>query len=153
MEDAATSGARGFDPSAKEWSHLRTHLDSPIHSLGRRLGSSLTEWLQRRWTGTAPTRPALSVLARIPLGPRQFVALLEAEGTHLLVATSGDAAPSFYSLQQAPGATPASMLCAACGEPCHSAAGRRPAERASFQQLLVSGKGGRRPGFQSRVSW
>jgi flagellar biogenesis protein FliO len=40
----------------------------------------------------------LAVLERITLAPRQSLTLIEAEGCKLLVATSPDAAPTFYAL-------------------------------------------------------
>jgi hypothetical protein len=46
----------------------------------------------------AARQQRLALVARIPLGPNQAVALIEAEGRQLLVATSGDGTPSFYPL-------------------------------------------------------
>jgi hypothetical protein len=43
-------------------------------------------------------RPRLAVLERIALAPRHSLALIEAEGRKLLVATSQDSAPAFYAL-------------------------------------------------------
>jgi hypothetical protein len=45
-------------------------------------------------------RPAhrLEVLERITLAPRQSLALIEAEGRRLLVATSAEGPPAFYNL-------------------------------------------------------
>jgi Flagellar biosynthesis protein, FliO len=82
-------------------------------NLGR-AGWSLAGWLLekiqsrfqsglRRGLGSAfrrsPRRaPRLALLERITLAPRQQLALVEAEGRHLLVATSPDGAPTFYAL-------------------------------------------------------
>lgn len=43
-------------------------------------------------------QPRLALLERITLAPRQTLALVEAEGRRLLVATSPDGAPTFYAL-------------------------------------------------------
>jgi Flagellar biosynthesis protein, FliO len=42
--------------------------------------------------------PRLTLVERISLAPRQQLALVEAEGRRLLVATSPDGAPTFYPL-------------------------------------------------------
>jgi flagellar biogenesis protein FliO len=44
------------------------------------------------------SRSRLVLLERVTLAPRQTLALVEAEGRRLLVATSPDGAPTFYSL-------------------------------------------------------
>ena len=46
------------------------------------------------------TQPRLTLVERINLSPRQTLALVEAEGHTLLVATSQEGAPSFYSLDE-----------------------------------------------------
>jgi flagellar biogenesis protein FliO len=43
-------------------------------------------------------RPQLAVVERITLGPRQSLALIEAEGRRFLVATSPEGTPAFYPL-------------------------------------------------------
>lgn len=59
-----------------------------------------TGWLLERLRGarTGGGRPRLALVERITLAPRQSLALIEAEGRHLLVATSPEGAPAFYSL-------------------------------------------------------
>jgi flagellar biogenesis protein FliO len=58
--------------------------------------------LARRWR-VSTARPArLAVIERVALGPRQSLMLVEAEGVHLLVATSADGAPAFYPLPSSP---------------------------------------------------
>ena len=59
------------------------------------LGAFLFERLSRR----ATKQPQLALIERINLAPRQTVALIEADGQRLLVATSPDGAPSFYPLK------------------------------------------------------
>jgi hypothetical protein len=54
----------------------------------------LLTWIQPRTRSEA----RLAVLDRVTLAPRQSLALIEAEGRRLLVATSPDAAPTFYAL-------------------------------------------------------
>jgi len=81
-----------------DWSYLRANLDHPGHRMGSKLGSGLAAWLSRRLHASAAPPPQLSILARIALGPRQSLALVEAEGVHVLVGTSADGTPSFFSL-------------------------------------------------------
>ena len=81
-----------------DWNYLRANLDHPAHRIGSRLGSGLAAWLSRRLHAAAAPPPQLSILARIALGPRQSLALVEAEGFHVLVGTSADGPPSFFSL-------------------------------------------------------
>jgi len=47
-------------------------------------------------------RPRLELLERVTLGPRQSLALVEAEGRRFLVATSPEGAPAFYPLDGGP---------------------------------------------------
>lgn len=62
--------------------------------LGRGIGRSSSRGSGR---GTRPA-PRLTLVERIALAPRQQLALVEAEGRRLLVATSPDGAPTFYAL-------------------------------------------------------
>ena len=81
-----------------DWSYLRANLDHPAHRMTGRLGSQLAAWLSRRLHASSAPPAQLSILARIALGPRQSLALVEAEGVHVLVGTSADGPPSFFSL-------------------------------------------------------
>jgi len=81
-----------------DWSYLRANLDHPAHGMGNRLGSGLAQWLLRRFHSSSAPAPQLSILARIALGPRQSLVLVEAKGVHLLVGASTEGAPSFFSL-------------------------------------------------------
>ena len=65
---------------------------------GRGIVGRLLAWIQPR----ARSEARLTVLDRITLAPRQSLALIEAEGRRLLVATSPDAAPTFYALDGPP---------------------------------------------------
>jgi hypothetical protein len=64
----------------------------------------LAGWLMKRWRKPQPGRPRLELLDRITLAPRQSLALVEAEGRRILVATSAEGAPAFFSLQEKNGA-------------------------------------------------
>jgi flagellar biogenesis protein FliO len=58
----------------------------------------VTGWLLS-WLRTGErARPRLELVERITLGPRQSLALVEAEGRRFLVATSPEGAPAFYPL-------------------------------------------------------
>jgi flagellar biogenesis protein FliO len=63
----------------------------------------LGAWLVGRLRPRATMPPRLALVERINLAPRQTVALIEADGQRLLVATSGEGAPSFYPLNAAAG--------------------------------------------------
>jgi flagellar biogenesis protein FliO len=56
-------------------------------------------WQARARLRARKTEPSrLTVLERVALAPRQSLALVEADGERLLVATTADSAPAFYSL-------------------------------------------------------
>jgi hypothetical protein len=44
--------------------------------------------------------PRLALVERITLAPRQSLALIEAEGRRILVATSAEGGPAFYPLDE-----------------------------------------------------
>ena len=68
------------------------------------LENGLAGWLLRFWRRTSERRaPQLELIERISLGPRQALALIEAEGTRVLVATSADGAAAFFPLGDAVG--------------------------------------------------
>lgn len=54
-----------------------------------------------RLRGTQKPAPRLQLVERITLGPRQTLALVEAEGQRVLVATSPEGAPAFYAIDRA----------------------------------------------------
>ncbi|HEY1256092.1 MAG TPA: flagellar biosynthetic protein FliO [Terracidiphilus sp.] len=60
----------------------------------------LAGWLLGRLRRGGRNAPRLSLLERIALGPRQSLALVEAEGRRFLVATSTEGAPAFYALDE-----------------------------------------------------
>jgi flagellar biogenesis protein FliO len=55
-------------------------------------------WLWTRLRRNARPRPRLALVERITLGPRQSLALVEADGRRFLVATSAEGSPAFYPL-------------------------------------------------------
>ncbi len=64
----------------------------------------LGAWLLDRLRGRRRPAPRLALLERISLAPRQSLALIEAEGRRILVATSAEGGPAFYALDGKPGA-------------------------------------------------
>lgn len=69
--------------------------------LEMKVSGGLGGWLRARFRGTSQRPPRLALLERIALAPRQTLALIEAEGRRLLVATSPEGAPTFYALGEA----------------------------------------------------
>jgi flagellar biogenesis protein FliO len=60
----------------------------------------LAGWLIGRWRGAKRAEPRLQLVERIALGPRQSLALIDAEGRRILVATSAEGGPAFYPLDR-----------------------------------------------------
>jgi flagellar biogenesis protein FliO len=71
-----------------------------IEDLNTAQGGGLAAWLLGRLRSGSHPRPRLELLERITLAPRQSLALIEAEGRRLLVATSPEGAPAFYALDE-----------------------------------------------------
>lgn len=61
---------------------------------------SRTGWLMRMLRKEQQAKPRLALLDRIALAPRQSLALVEAEGRRILVATSPEGGPVFYPLDE-----------------------------------------------------
>jgi len=98
------------------------------------LQNGLTGWLLRLWQRAAERRlrpSQLALIERISLGPKHVLALVEAEGMHVLVATSAEGAAAFY--------------------PLHAIAAEKPEPRTQGSSS-VAGRA-LRPGALSRVSW
>ena len=66
------------------------------------LGGWLLQQFRRHFEGTAQKQPRLILVERIALAPRQSLALVEAEGQRILVATCPESAPVFYALDGVP---------------------------------------------------
>lgn len=69
--------------------------------VGPRVWPGLAARLVDRLRQRAIKQARLVVVERISLAPRQIVALIEADGQRLLVATSPDGAPAFFPLKPA----------------------------------------------------
>ncbi len=65
---------------------------------GAETGGGLGAWLVEKLRGRRRAEPRLALLERISLAPRQSLALVEAEGRRILVATSAEGGPAFYPL-------------------------------------------------------
>ena len=57
-------------------------------------------WMMARLRGRGRHDPRLALVERIMLAPRQSLALVEAEGRRILVATSAEGGPAFYPLDE-----------------------------------------------------
>lgn len=64
------------------------------------LGAWLVAWLAGRMRNRQKIAPRLALVERISLAPRQSLALVEAEGRRILVATSPEGGPAFYPLDE-----------------------------------------------------
>jgi hypothetical protein len=167
------------------WTYLRANLDRPRRfpdkklgkdlgkELGKGLGMGLATWIAQRWKDSMAHSPRLSVLARVPLGPRHSVALLEADGTRLLVATSSDGVSTFFPLRK----PEASGTAVADPDPCSglsietgsrkriepglreisadspSVPSRESRNEIGFQGAKTSSSSRRRRGLTGRISW
>ncbi len=59
---------------------------------------SLAKWILGLWHRAPLHRPRLVVLERITLAPKQTLALVQVDGSQVLVATSLDGTPAFCPL-------------------------------------------------------
>jgi flagellar biogenesis protein FliO len=76
----------------------RTRDSTQNDSASRDRGSGLAAWLLARLHRAHRPALRLELLERIALGPRQTLALVEAEGRRFLVATAQDGSPAFHAL-------------------------------------------------------
>ena len=60
----------------------------------------LAGWLMAKLRPRPRAERRLALLDRIALAPRQSLALVEAEGRRILVATSAEGGPAFYPLDE-----------------------------------------------------
>jgi flagellar biogenesis protein FliO len=70
------------------------------------LRPGMTAWLLSRFRRREFQQPRLALVERIILAPRQTVALIEADGQRVLVATSPEGAPAFFPLPPKPNNLP-----------------------------------------------
>jgi flagellar biogenesis protein FliO len=77
---------------------MKPTLSAKESSLTSLSTNRVVSWLLDRTRNRPKPRSRLAVLERIALAPRHSLALIEAEGRKLLVATSQDGAPVFYAL-------------------------------------------------------
>ena len=70
------------------------------NNFGGLAGCGLAGWLIGKLRGKRRERPRLELVERIALAPRQSLALVEAEGRRILVATSPEGGPAFYPLDE-----------------------------------------------------
>jgi hypothetical protein len=73
----------------------KSNPEQGMGGLAEWLINRLLRWRMRR---RQTAEPRLRLLERIALAPRQSLALIEAEGRRILVATSPDGGPAFYAL-------------------------------------------------------
>lgn len=116
--------------------------------LSRVLGRVMDRALGRL-RGQPRREPRLALVERIALAPRQSLALVEAEGRRILVATSADGASAFYPLDKWPDNTLNNTLDNPLERP--PLAGRALSERGSRVAPRVSGRVAAR--VSPRVSW
>ncbi len=82
---------------------VATEQSSPASSGTSRERGGLAAWLLQRLHRRAPKQARLAVLERISLAPRQTLALIEADGQRLLVATTPEGTSSFFPLKATTG--------------------------------------------------
>jgi hypothetical protein len=68
---------------------------------GNWLSGRVAGWLLSKLRGVRCRPPRLTVLERIALAPRHSLALVEADGRRILVATSPEGAAAFFPLDEA----------------------------------------------------
>jgi Flagellar biosynthesis protein, FliO len=70
-------------------------------AIAQQVRPGLAAWLGALLRRRAHREPRLALVERISLAPRQIVALVEADGQRLLIATSPEGAPVFFPLNPA----------------------------------------------------
>jgi hypothetical protein len=137
-----------------DWSSLRAHLDKPRSLRANTLGNGLAGWFLSRWHTFAAPAPRLELVEKIALGPRHAVALILAEGTHLLVATSAEGAASFFPLHPQQGSgSQASLIMPADGTGAPDKPVLSGREGLPTQWKNRAGRSARRHAYSGRVSW
>jgi hypothetical protein len=101
---------------------------SSTGDMTERIGG-LAGWLMAKLRPRPRAERRLALLERIALAPRQSLALVEAEGRKILVATSAEGGPAFYPLDEKHGVVAGAGL---------RAGRRRSPTRAAERQPRVS---------------
>ena len=101
---------------------------SRTSEMTERIGG-LAGWLMAKFRQRPRAERRLALLERIALAPRQSLALVEAEGRRILVATSAEGGPAFYPLDEKRGMAARAGL---------RVGGRRSRTRAAERQPRVS---------------
>lgn len=101
---------------------------SRTSEMTERIGG-LAGWLMAKFRQRPRAERRLALLERIALAPRQSLALVEAEGRRILVATSAEGGPAFYPLDEKHGMVARAGL---------RTGGRRSRTRAAERQPRVS---------------
>jgi len=70
-------------------------------TVSARISRGLAGWVLSRLSRGRGGQPRLAMVERIPLAPRHSLALIEADGQRLLVATSSEKGSVFYKLDAA----------------------------------------------------
>lgn len=89
--------------TGREWTAPFGRLDAGARKepVGKLPESGFAGWLKRYWHRTQLRPARLKLVERIALSPKHSLALVEADGVRLLVATSADGAPAFFRLSRA----------------------------------------------------
>jgi len=118
----------------------------------------LGDWLLRCWRRSTEHPARLALIERMALGPKHSLALIEADGVRLLIATSVDGTPAFFSLQNQAEPDPFGVYPARTKLSDEGAAqgpsGALPRmTTGAIQRSLRRSQTERRLGFEGRVSW
>ena len=135
------------------WSYLRANLDNPRYYLLRKFAAELASWKLFDWRPAAERPRRLEVVARIPIGPHQSVALIEADEVRVLAAISGDGAVSIFPI---PEMKPAEPMESFAPNARNGVAWDTAVDEADHRQTLMSTARNRRGkglGALGRVSW
>ncbi len=93
-------GGNGGLDGWKSGLKARRKEDDAAAGVSAGLGAWLVAWMAGRARSRQRVAPRLALIERISLAPRQSLALIEAEGRRILVATSPEAGPAFYPLDE-----------------------------------------------------
>lgn len=67
---------------------------------GKSAPGGLIGWVVNRLRHVRGAKPRMALVERITLGPRQTLAMVEADGRRILVATSPEGGPAFMALDE-----------------------------------------------------